>query len=311
MKNANAFKSFLSDEINLNQNRIDTLEQKIESIKTLLKESYEDYIKVEKQGSYAMHTIIKPVRNTDEFDADLLIYIKEDQNKEPKDYINNLYKFFENNKNYSHLVIKNTRCVTLNYKGDFHLDLVPCIKKGDNTYIFNSKDNIFEETDGTGYREWLEEQTKITNGELKRVTRLMKFMRDHKSNFSVKSILLTTLLGNTISSIPENYFNDTPSAFYHIFKDLNQFLQNNQTMPKVKNPVLPNEDFNRNWDENKYNNFREKINIYFTKIEDAYNDLDHNSSIKKWRKIFGDNFGKLQEPHQPRKINTRKPYCPR
>ncbi|MCK5199730.1 MAG: hypothetical protein KAR21_15340, partial [Spirochaetales bacterium] len=187
MKNINAFKAFLTDEVNLNQSRIDTLEQKIETIKTLLKDNLDYYRKVEKQGSYAMQTIIKPVKENDEFDADLLIYFSEVEDWEPSDYIQELYDLFKNNGNYSHLVKKKTRCVTLDYSGDFHLDLVPCIEKDDKTFICNFQENKFEETDGTGYRQWLSDKTSYTNGELKRITRLMKYLRDHKDNFSVKS----------------------------------------------------------------------------------------------------------------------------
>ena len=91
-----------------------------------------------------------------------------------------------------------TRCVYIDYAGDFHLDLVPCITLDEECYICNNKENRFEETDGTGYRDWFNEKTRITNGNLKRVTRLLKFLRDHKGNFSVKSILLTTLIGNSV-----------------------------------------------------------------------------------------------------------------
>ncbi len=119
MKNINAFKEFLTDEVNLNQSRIDTLEQKIETIKTLLKDNLDYYCKVKKQGHYAMQTIIKPVKANDEFDADLLIYFSEVEDREPSDYIQKLYDLFKNNGNYAHPVKKKTRCVTLDYSGNY------------------------------------------------------------------------------------------------------------------------------------------------------------------------------------------------
>ncbi len=295
MKNLNAFKEFLTDEVNLNQFRIDTLEQKIKSIKTFLKDNFDCYIKTEKQGSYAMKTIIKPVKENDEFDADLLILCKDMDDWNPADYIQEIYNLFKKNGNYSQMTKRKTRCVTLDYSGDFHLDLVPCIKREDRTFICNYKENKFEETDGTGYRQWLSAKTTHTNGELKRITRLMKFMRDHKKNFSVESILLTTLLGNSVDNIPNSEFTDIPTTLLKIVNSLNTYLKNNPQMPVIENPVLPGEDFNRHWDQEKYTNFCEKISIYYVKIDDAYKEEDRNSSICKWRKVFGDKFGTIRQ----------------
>ncbi len=310
MKNINAFKEFLTDEVNLNQSRIDTLEQKIESIKTFLKDNLDCYRKVEKQGSYAMQTIIKPVKESDEFDADLLVYCREIEGWSPANYIQELYGLFKNSGNYSHLAKRKTRCVTLDYSGDFHLDLVPCVEEGDRIYICNFQENKFEETDGTGYRQWLSDKTTSTNGELKRVTRLLKYLRDHKKNFSVKSILLTTMLGNSVDTILRSEFKDTPAALFKIVNSLNTYLRNNPQMPVIKNPVLPDEDFNRHWDQERYENFCDKISIYDEKIEDAYYEEDRNSSIRKWRKVFGDTFGTMiQNKSTPEIVVTpRKPH---
>jgi len=51
---------------------------------------------------------------------------------------------------------------------------------------------------GTGYRDWFNEKNRITHGNLKRVAKLLKYLRDSKGRFSVKSILLTTVIGNAI-----------------------------------------------------------------------------------------------------------------
>ncbi len=310
MKNINAFKQFLTEEVNLNESRIDTLEQKIESIKTFLKDNFDCYQKVEKQGSYAMQTIIKPVKENDEFDADLLVYCSEMESWEPANYIQKLYDLFKNSGNYSHMVKRKTRCITLDYSGDFHLDLVPCVKKDDKTFICNHEENEFEETDGTGYRQWLSDKTTYTTGELKRVTRLIKYLRDHKKNFSVKSILLTTMLGNSVDSILQTECTDTPTALLKIVNSLNTYLRNNPQMPVIKNPILPNEDFNRHWDQEKYENFCNKISIYHEKIDDAYNEENRNSSIRKWRKVFGDKFGTIIQSNSTPSITItpRKPH---
>ena len=300
MKHEHFFNDFLADHVNLNQSRLDTLKSRVETITNLLKDRLNGYRKYSEQGSYAHKTIIKPVQDNDEFDADVLIFIKDDDfdPDEFTDYVNLVYEVFKNNQTYKDKVTRNTRCVTINYAGDFHLDVVPCIEHEDVSYICNRKDNNYEKTDGDGYRGWLIDKNRIVGGNnFRKATRLLKFLRDHKDNFSVKSILLTTILGNQIKEIDEGSsdFSDLPTTLKTLTNRTNNFLQRNGSMPTIHNPVLATENFNRHWDDDKYRNFRSKFDVYNTKINKAFEEIDHNKSVKKWRELFGDDFGQLKE----------------
>ena len=310
MKHTTYFEEFLNTEVNLNETRLQRLNQSSSAVDTFLSENLEAYQKTERQGSYGLKTIIKPV-GTREYDADMLLYVVYDGTKEPRDYINDVYDCLKQNGNYEDKVHRRTRCVYIDYAGDFHLDLVPCITYEERYYICNNKENCFEETDGTGYRDWFNEKTRITNGNLKRVTRLLKFLRDHKGNFSVKSILLTTLIGNSVYMYDEDSenFKDIPTSLKTISNRINSFLQNNYFMPEICNPVLPTESFTRHWDQDKYRHFREMFDLYNTKINEAFDAKDHNTSVKKWRELFNDNFGKLKESAATVIVPPSKPYA--
>lgn len=301
MKHNKFFDEFLKDHVNLNHSRLTILDQKVETITDFLKSNLSSYKKYSQQGSYAHGTIIKPVRDNDEFDADILIYIKDD-NFDPdnfqKDYVTEIYDVFRNNANYKQIVRRKTRCVTIDYAGDFHLDVVPCIEHNGDNYICNRLDKIYEKTDGDGYKNWLAEKNRTVGGNnLKKVTRLSKFLRDHKNNFSINSILLTTILGNQIDSFDINSyeFKDLPQTLKTLSNRVNDYLQANPNMPTIQNPVLPEENFNRKWNQTKYRNFREKFEIYNKKINEAFEEKDHNKSVKKWRILFGDDFGELKK----------------
>ena len=123
--------------------------------------------------------------------------------------------------------------------------LFPALLDGEQHFICNNKENCFESTDGTGYRDWFNEKTRITNGNLKRVTRLLKFLRDHKGNFSVKSILLTTLIGNSVNTSDEGSenFNDIPTSLKNVANRINRFLQDNPSMPEICNSGLTHRKF--------------------------------------------------------------------
>jgi hypothetical protein len=50
------------------------------------------------------------------------------------------------------------------------------------------------------------------------------------------------------------------------------------------------EKFTRHWDDEKYQNFRKQIHRYRTWIDDAYIEQDRDESIRKWRRVFGEDF---------------------
>ena len=300
MKHIKYFEEFLRDEVNINQSRLDRLNTSVRAVSEFLSTYLDSFEKVERQGSYALRTIIKPVKDGQEYDADILLFMEYDYSKKPKDYIDELRNCLRRSKVYDEKAKRKTRCVMLDYAGDFHLDIVPCIEKPDGRkYVCNHQTDEFEETDGTGYRDWFNNKTRITSGNLKRVTRLLKYLRHHKGNFTAKSILLTTLIGETVrGEYDAPNFNSVPHALKTVSNRINDFLQEHPEMPTITNPVLPTEDFTRHWDEKKYTHFRKMFDIYNTRINEAYNATDHDDSVKKWRKVFGDKFGELRGNNQ-------------
>ena len=301
MKHEQYFNDFLADHVNLNQNRLDTLESRVETITSLLKDKLDGYRKYSALGSYAHQTIIKPVQDNDEFDADIVIFIRDsdfDPDNFVTNYVDSIYNVFRDNDTYKDKVTRKTRCVTINYAGDFHLDVVPCVEYDDTYYICNRHDKKYEKTDGDGYKSWLVKKNRIVGGNyFRKSTRLLKFLRDHKDNFSVKSILLTTMLGNEVddNALDDSDFSDLPTTLKTLSDRLNDFLRDHWTIPIIENPVMPEEDFNRHWDDKKYANFRDKFDLYTKRIDEAFEEKNHNESVKKWRKLFGDKFGKLKD----------------
>jgi SMODS domain-containing protein/adenylyl/guanylyl cyclase-like protein with sensor domain len=294
------FDDFLADIVNLNQKRLDTLEKRVATISEFLRQSdYRPRIRrFSPQGSYAHKTIIKPP-GTRDYDADLLVIIDRVDGWSAADYVEKLYSVFRANGTYRDIVSRNTRCVVITYANDFHLDVVPCIQEIDGDkrtfWVCNRLTNKFEQTAPESYNSWLATRNTITTGNsLRKCTRLIKYLRDIKTTFSIKSILLTTLLGSQVKTLyPESekkQFSDVPTALRILFGRLDDYLQARPTMPTVVNPVLPSETFNRHWDQDKYTNFRDRIHTYREWIDDAYNEQDRDESIRKWRRVFGENF---------------------
>jgi hypothetical protein len=302
MKLAEHFDTFLVDVINLNQTRIDKLKARVDTIVEVVKcfDVYEDIlIDMRPQGSWAHRTIIKPAGIAGSFDADVVAFVKPHDEWTPADYIDHLYDQFKAHGTYADKVSRKTRCVTIQYAGEFSIDVVPCIRRANTwettEWILNRKDDVEEQVNPDGYTDWFLKQNRyVGNNQLIKTVRILKYLRDFKLTFLVKSILLTTLIGERISFLDEqgDAFSDTPTALRTVIKRLDAYLQQHPEIPEVVNPKQPSESFTRHWNQDKYSNFRTSINRYAEWVEDAYVETDRDKSIVKWRRIFGDDFAK-------------------
>jgi hypothetical protein len=309
------FDAFLRDTVNLNQTRIDLLEERVEAIKEFLYASEYGPIfqRFSAQGSWAHQTIVRPVDDK-EFDADLVVYVYPVAGWSARNYVLELRRVFRESDRYRDMASMKTRCVMINYAGDFHLDVVPIVveaslpKNAPTYWICNRAEDDFERTDGDRYAEWWRRQDALTGGHLKRVTRLLKYVRDVKETFSVKSVLLTTLLGERISEIDPYLpatFTDVPTALKTVVGRLDDWLQERPQMPEVHNPALDGESFTREWTQDKYDEFRDKIHDYREWIDDAYDEHDRDESIRKWRRVCGDEFAKGETVERATALVTR------
>ena len=287
------FFEFLRDEVNLSQNRLDRLGTRVGAVDDYLKGSLAGYQNMEWQGSYALGTLIKPVDDNDEYDADIQIVMNPNPSWGAKDYVLEINRTLAGNKTYADKIRLKTRCVTVDYAGDFHLDMVPRVTINGKHYVCNRIDNKFEETDGNGYRDWFNERNRITGGNLKRVVRLLKHLRDHKNSFTAKSILLTTLAGDTIkpSDAGTEAVSTVADTLETVLSLMNDYLQQHPDMPEIKNPVLPAENFNRHWDQRRYSDFRNRVQSYAQTAKQAKAEPSTEKAIKLWQELFGAKFG--------------------
>ena len=290
-----AFSEFLRNDINLQRSRLDRLETSVGAVNDHLRDNLPGYRMMDKQGSCALGTLIKPVDDNDEYDADIQIVMNPNPKWGPKDYVLAINRTLGNNQTYADKRRLKTRCVTVDYAGDFHLDVVPLVTIKGRHYVCNRVDNKFEETDGNGYRDWFNENNRITGGNLKRVVRLLKYLRDHKNSFTAKSILLTTLAGNAIRESDKGTaaVSTVADTLETVLSRMDNYLQQHPNMPEIKNPVLSTENFNRHWDQRRYANFRTRVQSYAQTVRQAKAESSAEKSIAIWRDLFGEGFGAI------------------
>lgn len=288
------FSAFLKDAVNLNQTRLNQLDDRVAAIVSALRadqqigELYQDHVP---QGSWAHRTIIKPF-NGHEFDADFLLHLQEVDGWSPQDYLREVRAAFKRSSTYKTMVAKKNRCCRIVYAGDCHVDVVPYLVLADGReVIVNYAANEFEETNPQGFTDWMKEKDDLANGNLRRVIRLMKYLRDYKQTFTVPSVILTTLLGERVQTWHEQArYSDTPTALKSLLDDLAAWLDLYPTMPTLPDPSCPGTTFNHRWDQDQYANFRNKIKLYSSWVAEAYEHEDKTESLAAWQRVFGTAF---------------------
>ena len=297
-KNNRQFQEFLRDEVNLNQDRLRTLHRRVKDVNRYLEGSLTGYQRIDRQGSYALDTLIKPVNEEDGYDADIQVVMNPNPNWSARDYLNVLYHTLGRNPNFAGKLKQGTRCVTIDYAGEFHLDVVPRITEAGKHFICNSATNTYEPTDGTGYQNWFSEKSRMTKVNLKRVVRLLKYVRDRQHNYVAKSILLTTLCGNTIRPADQGTesVRTVANTLTTVLTRMDNYLQQNPRIPVVKNPAMDSEDFNRHWDQDRYTYFRERVRSHAQIAQEALATPSIEDSMRIWRRLFGREFGRGRVP---------------
>lgn len=308
MKMIGSFNSFMTGTVNINKSRLRSLDVSVPAIFEALQADEEigslvlDY---EPQGSWPHETIIKPADGV-EFDADFMLIMEEHGawTDSPKTYLTKVYEALARHGTYKDLVQPaKCRCVRVVYAGDYHVDVVPAVELSDGRQVIvNGDDDEWEDTNPAGFTAWMKQKNDIANGNLKRVIRLFKYLRDHRDNFKLtRSVLLTAMLGERVDAAKKigdsSYYEDLPTAFFHLTRDLNEWLQGNPTKPSIADPSGATDPlgnpvtFDHRWTPATYDAFRNKVATIAADVQTAYEDdtsIEH--SLELWQKVFGEDF---------------------
>ncbi|GAB2448250.1 nucleotidyltransferase [Nocardioides hungaricus] len=301
MKLTDYFNVLLKDTVNLGQVKLDSLDSRVEAVYKALKADEQiGHLILGKtpQGSWAHKTIINPV-GSNEFDADFMLNMSEnaDWSDDPKTYIEEVYAALHRHSTYGNKPhSRKCRCVRLVYANSMHLDIVPHLNLADGReVIVNRDDNAWELTNPQGFTDWMKNKDTLAKGNLRKVIRLMKYLRDHKNSFTgTRSILLTTLLGEQVTELrtllDPGYYSDVPTTLLHLVKDLDAWLQARPIKPSIPDPSGSGVTFDHRWEQSTYSYFRDRIHVHAAEIEEAYEEESKERSIELWQGIFGDGF---------------------
>jgi hypothetical protein len=299
------FDTFLRDTVNLPKLRLEFLSDRVDAIYRALKHGCDLGTTVRgktPQGSWPQRTIIKP-KEGEEFDADFLLELDEypDWADTPAKYNDALFEALNDHPVYGKMTLEQkNRCVRIIYANDMHVDVVPYIvlTNGEEKIVnrdANNGNGEFEDTDPAGFTQWMKDHDDDANGNLRKVIRIAKYLRDHSDYYEdTVSIILTTVLGERVDAdkllIDPDYYTNVPTTLTHLMQDLNKWLQANPTLPEIEDPSGSGTTFTHRWSQAKYDVFRNDIKTLAAAINDAYEENDFDTSVEKWQDIFGDGF---------------------
>lgn len=288
------FNSFLTNTVNLDQGRLDLLDQRVASIVKVLENDAvlgERVVEHVPQGSWAHRTIIKPL-NDHEFDADILLRLEEEPEWTEQQYLREVRAALRRSSTYKDMVRKKNRCVRVGYANDCHVDVVPHVHLSDGRQVIvNYAEEKFEDTNPEGFTAWMKERDTLAHGNLRKVLRLLKYLRDYKQTFYVPSVILTLLVGERVNAWDaDEQYKDVPTALVNMLADLDNWLKLHPLMPDLEDPSCPGTFFNHRWNQEQYENFRAKIALYSSWVTEAYDETDKDKSITAWQRVFGTDF---------------------
>ena len=323
----------IAHELELDKKRIARMESAYQAVQDVLKKNdpFFDDIEIElyAQGSKRIGTTVKPINGND-FDLDTVMHVYSLYlNYTPTKIYNSLVNALEQDEYYKSILEKKDRCVRLDYKGDFHMDILPaCMAElGDYEKVAIPEHKLSNWSFGNpkGFAKWflsiaktsenvllkayredlikaniesepLPDEDLYSKTPLQRAVQLVKRYRDiyyTRRDYPVSSIVITTLMGRYYER--EGSIFDTINNY--LGKIINEYNRARISGSKFKvlNPVNTEEDFTDSWTNENYDSFYKFIEDFYKKWNSIREDF--NSSGTDFIELFGEGIYKksLQE----------------
>jgi hypothetical protein len=122
----------------------------------------------------------------------------------------------------------------------------------------------------------------------------MKYLKRERGSFNgVKSVILTTLLGEQVTELDAlnpALFGNLPTALINIVERLDHWLQERPNKPSIANPNGDGTNFDHRWTLETYLIFRDRIHTIAASMRKAYDEPDAEKSAEAWQTLLGDDF---------------------
>jgi hypothetical protein len=314
MEHVTHFNTFLAGVVNLPDSKLTHLDERTARLFDALKRA-DLGVRVrgmKKQGSWAQRTIIQPAKDA-EFDADFMVELDERDEWAPSDYHSAVFDALSDYVDAEGISVPaeaKNRCVRVTYANSMHVDVVPYVDRAvEGEHIVNTETDEWEGTDPDGFTKWMKTRDEISNGNMRRVLRLLKYLRDHRGFMGeTRSIILTTVVGRVIDEETarsvQGCYDSVPKTLHRVLSDLADWVRDLPERPEIEDPSSADAYFTHRWPQSEYDVFRDDVQELAELVEAAISCVDSSvESIKLWQEIFGPQFG-------PRSPTTTPVFSP-
>lgn len=297
--NNEQFKAF-HDTIKMTQAKKTTLRKNRNAlrdrIKNYFKTNHGDYIQPKFcwQGSFAMDTILNPIKDEDglgAYDLDDGVYFISDDIEDRKEldwYHDEMYKAVD-----GHTSIApddNAPCVTVNYADGHHVDLPIYFMIEGETPQLSHRKTPWLESDPKGLREWFNDECSQKQ-DLKRIVRFLKawcdFVKSETDKKMPTGCILTMLAAEHYVVKSEDNREDVQmkDILVKMYKSLST-----EDGFHCNRPTTPYDDLFEDYNTKRKNDFLYELKSFKEDAERAINSRNPKDACAKWQKHFGDRF---------------------
>lgn len=267
------------------------------------------------RGSMLLGTTLRPWRGV-EYDLDLVCRLHSCSDRPPLTIYRWVYGRMASHETYLQMLEKLKRCLRLNYAGEFHLDILPACPNGMNNGIVvpDRRLQCWIHSNPRGFAEWFFERCRLRDQLAERMfakaieplpssvpsmykyalQRVVQLMKRHRDIFFdggcdiARSVIITTLAGQ--------FYDGQRSlslALEAILDRIYYSMEGIRVVPRIENPVHPDENFADTWDEAKFNQFKGYIgqfraqmkHLLYPNIEDQRLGLE--KTVERLSGLFG------------------------
>lgn len=297
--NNDQFKAF-HDEIKATKTRKETLRKNREALRAKIRKyfenNHEDYIQPKFcwQGSFAMNTILNPIKDEDglgAYDLDDGIYFISDNESDKKDlewYHQEIYEAVKDHT--SKGAEDNAPCVTVLYADGHHVDLPCYFMITDDIPQLSHRKTPWIKSDPKGLRDWFNEEcSNKTN--LKRIVRYLKAWCDYIKNEKDKKMptgcILTMLAAEHFAEPEEDGREDVQMR--DVLVNMYNALSADDGFHCYR-PTEPKDDLFEGYSQKRKKDFLDELKSFKEDAERAVNCKNPHTACLKWQKHFGDRF---------------------
>ena len=271
------------------------------------------------QGSMLTGTTVRPYGRS-EYDLDLVCQLHWCAHQPPLTIYDWVHGRMAANETYRAILETLKRCLRLNYAGSFHLDVLPACPNdqiGNGSIIVpDRKLECWKDSNPKGFAEWFLTQCQIRDAvaeadrvfkgsveplpspvpseykyPLQRIVQLMKRHRDiffHGGRDIARSVILTTLAGSFYKGQ-----RSLSLALESVLDGIHTAVAAIPQVPRIPNPVHPDENFADTWDQAKYEQFKSYIENFRRGLKAAMYPtvLTERQGLEKSAEPLNDLFG--------------------